>query len=116
MSGGSEVNGKRAKITLKDLSKPTTISGATLYSGVGPFGSYYMIGNDDVVVFVNERTYAYEQLKQVEAQIRDAVFDIEFAPGLTRNGRKFVEITKIQIIGKRARKVVSPQVKGGGSA
>jgi hypothetical protein len=110
---GADASGKRAKITLKDLSKPTTISGATLYSGVGPYGSYYMIGNDTNVVFVNERTYAYSQLQQVEAQIRDAIFDIEFAPGLTRSGRKFVEITKIQIVGKRARKVSAPQVKGG---
>jgi hypothetical protein len=103
---------KRTKIALKDLTKPTTLSGATLYSGTGPFGAYYMIGNDTAVVFVNERTYAYEQLKQVEPQLRDVVFDIEFAPGLSRVGRKFVQITKIQITGKRTKKVSPPVVKG----
>jgi hypothetical protein len=112
----ADVNGKRTKISLKELTKPTTLNNATLFSGVGPFGSYYMLGNDTAVVFVNERTYAYEQLKQVEAQLRDAIFDIEFAPGLTRMGRKFVQITKIQITGKRARKVSPPVVQGGESA
>ncbi len=106
----SSARAARTKMNLKSIGVVTRLHDMTLYRGTGPYGAYYMLGNDNVVVFLNEGTFAYRQLKTVEERLRNAVFDIEFTPVRTKSGRTLVQVSGVWIKGKREMKVPEPEL------
>ena len=100
-----EAQPQRQKISFKELTQhgdsAIVIPNATIFAGKGPYGNFFGIGNDSVVLFVNERTVAYDDLEELYQRLADKVFNMKFEAVETGTGRIAWRLARVEILRTR---------------
>ena len=74
-----------------EIGKAVSMKDCILTDGNGNFGHYFVIGNENVSLFVSEGLDLYDRLKEREKSLDGKTFDFTVKPRL-EHGRRFYDV------------------------